>query len=68
MKKTFFWPRPWPEIYTGDAERQHDFAAAEAEFRRLRAALDELGHTVHPLPKTSVPERVRFILETATMR
>ncbi len=67
-EKDVFLAPPWPEIYTGDAERKHDFEAAEAEFHRLRDALDELGHTVHPLPKTSVAERVRFILETATMR
>jgi predicted ATPase len=63
-EKDVFLAPPWPEIYAGDAERRHDFEAAEAEFHRLRAALDELGHTVHMLPKTGVAERVRFILAT----
>ena len=34
-RQVFFAPS-WPEIYVMDAERRHDFAAAQAEERRLR--------------------------------
>lgn len=53
---------PWPEIYQQDAERQHDFAAACAEYQRLVVAYPALGYQVTLLPTVSVAERVAFIL------
>jgi predicted ATPase len=54
---------PWPELFASDAERRHDFAAAVAEYERLAAAYPALGYEVILLPKTSVAERIGFVLE-----
>jgi len=54
---------PWPELFVSDAERQHDFASAVAEYDRLAAAYPALGYDVILLPKASVAERLTFILE-----
>ncbi len=48
---------PWPEIYTGDRERRHDFTAAVVEYDRLSAVYPALGYEVHVLPKIGVEER-----------
>lgn len=53
---------PWPEIYAADAERQHDMAEAEAEYRRLLAAYEALGYETVLLPKTGVQARADFLL------
>jgi predicted ATPase len=62
-----FYPRvflapPWPEIYQTDAQRQHAFDEAVAEYLRLEAAYPRLGYTVERLPKASVHDRVDFVL------
>jgi len=54
---------PWPEIYAADAERQHDLAAAEAEYARLLEAYPRLGYETVILPKVSVGARADFVLE-----
>lgn len=53
---------PWPELFTSDAERRHGFPEAEAEFRRLEAALRQIGHRCVKLPKVILSERVSFVL------
>jgi predicted ATPase len=53
---------PWPEIYVTDAERQHGFAAALAEYDRLLAAYPTLGYEVVVLPKIGVAERADLVL------
>ncbi len=54
---------PWPELFCNDAERQHDFAQAKAEYERLHNALDRLGHKSVLLPKTTVENRLTFVLD-----
>lgn len=54
---------PWPEIYESDAERKHGLADAIAEYERISALLPQLGYQVVILPKVSVSERVRFLLQ-----
>lgn len=61
-RKVFLTP-PWPEIWTGDSERLHDLADAEAEYARLAAAWPALGYAVHVLPKIDVEARADFVLE-----
>lgn len=66
--KLHYWPTvflapPWPEIYIQDIERIHSFDNASEEFYRLEAALSELGYKACILPKVSVKERVKFILD-----
>lgn len=62
---------PWPEIYVQDAERRHDFRAAEEEYHRLLGAYPRLGYRLHHLPKVGVTARADFVLnrlETAGFR
>jgi predicted ATPase len=60
--KRIFLAPPWPEIYTLDQERRHDFAEALAEYDRLIAVYPALGYDIHVLPKVSVAERADWIL------
>ncbi|MBP1848705.1 AAA family ATPase [Rhizobium halophytocola] len=53
---------PWPEIYRKDTERQHDLAAAEAEYERLLDVYPRLGYETMMLPEASVEVRVAEIL------
>jgi predicted ATPase len=59
-KRVFLAP-PWPEIYTLDQERRHDFDYAVAEYDRLIAVYPALGYDIHVLPKVSVAERANWI-------
>ncbi|MEQ8445319.1 MAG: AAA family ATPase [Pelagibacterium sp.] len=61
--RTVFLTPPWREIYVTDPERQHGFDDAVAEYERLGRAYPALGYEVVVLPKTSVSERVDFVLE-----
>jgi predicted ATPase len=61
-KKVFMTP-PWPELFRTDAERTHSYEVAVAEYETLVPAYEQLGHEVIVLPKTSVKERVDFILK-----
>ena len=53
---------PWRELYRTDAERQHGFDDAVAEYDRLRAAYAELGYATVILPKTDVAARADALL------
>jgi predicted ATPase len=59
-----FMTPPWPEIYAIDNARRHDFAAAVAEFERLRAVYPALGYDLHLVPKARVAERAEFVVST----
>jgi predicted ATPase len=54
---------PWPEIYVQDADRQHDFEEAVAEYERLLAAFSALDYAIEVLPKVGISERADFVLE-----
>lgn len=60
-KQVFVAP-PWPELFSEDDERRHDFDAAVREYFRIEQALDTLGYMQTELPKVSVEERADFIL------
>jgi predicted ATPase len=53
---------PWPEIYTADLERRHNFDAAVIEYERLLEVYPSLGYELIILPKVSVSERADFVL------
>lgn len=53
---------PWPDIFTRDAERQHDFAFARRDYEANVSAYRDLGYTLVEVPKAPVEERVAFIL------
>lgn len=61
-RRVFLTP-PWPEIYVSDGERQHDFAAAVAEYDRLIHDYRVLNYETTLLPKVSVIERADLVLD-----
>lgn len=52
---------PWPEIFTQDNERQHDFAFARKDYEANIAAYTGAGYVLVEVPRTSVSKRVAFI-------
>lgn len=61
-RRVFVTP-PWPKIYVNDAERQHGFREAVAEYERLISAFTSLDYEVDMLPKVGVADRANFVLE-----
>jgi predicted ATPase len=61
--RTVFVTPPWREIFANDAERKQDFAEAVRTYELCVAAYREHGYEAVELPKASVKERVRFVLE-----
>lgn len=61
--KTVFLAPPWPEIFGQDAERKQDFDEAVRTFAAMETTYRRFGYEIALLPKTSVEERVEFILE-----
>ena len=53
---------PWLEIFENDADRRHGFSQAVEEFERLELVYPALGYEVITVPKTSVEQRVTFVL------
>lgn len=60
-RRVFLTP-PWPEIYSGDAERRHGLDAALEEYDRLEKLYPAFGYETIVLPKVSVAERADFVL------
>ena len=63
--RVFLFP-PWREIYENDNERKQGWDEAEATFGKFLSALPELGYTPVIVPKSSVEERARFVLDCAS--
>lgn len=61
--RTVFMTPPWPENFENDAERRHSFEQASAEYDRLKTDYANAGYTLVYLPKSSVKERVEFVLQ-----
>lgn len=61
-KKVFIFP-PWAAIYENDIERKQDFTQAVATYHEMKDAYEEFGYELIDVPKTSAPERAKFILE-----
>lgn len=61
--KTVFLAPPWPEIFGQDAERKQDFEEAVRTFTAMETTYHRFGYEIALLPKTSVEERVEFILD-----
>jgi len=62
--ETVFLTPPWPEIYSQDKDRRHNFSAAIEEFERLEMAFGKLGYDIISLPKVSPSARADFVLNT----
>jgi len=60
---TVFILPPWEEIYISDHERLETFEESEAIHDQLLSTYKRFGHTPINVPKTTVNERVSFILE-----
>ncbi len=60
--KVFITP-PWEDIYTSDQERLEDYHTAKDIHKYMVKAYEMYGYTVILVPKTSIPERVSFILK-----
>jgi predicted ATPase len=54
---------PWKEIFCQDRERKQDFDEAVRTCDALVETYQSYGYDLAPLPRTSVDERVRFVIE-----
>jgi predicted ATPase len=55
---------PWPEIYTTDAERDHDFAHSVAVHGSICKWYEKCGYKLNEVPRLSVAERAQYVLRT----
>jgi predicted ATPase len=61
---TVFIAPPWPEIFCQDRERKQDFDEAARTHDSMVATYTALDYELVELPRTSVAERVDFILHS----
>ena len=54
---------PWREIFTQDQQRKQDFDEAVRTYEALRATYIECDYDLVELPRTTISERVQFVLE-----
>ena len=59
--KVFIFP-PWEAIFINDQERKQDFEEAVATYEKMVEAYTRFGYQLVEVPKSSVEERVEFIL------
>lgn len=55
---------PWPQIFTQDSERRHDFDEACRDHAANVAAYEDAGYELVEIPRLPVAERVAFVLDT----
>ena len=63
--KVFVLP-PWKAIFVNDAERDHTFEHAESVNRIAQEWYRRCGYQVVEVPRVSVDERCRFVLQALT--
>jgi predicted ATPase len=63
-RRVFIAP-PWPDIFRQDSERRQSFDEAVRTYEAMVATYDEYGYELIELPRSSVAERVRFVIENA---
>jgi predicted ATPase len=63
-RRVFIAP-PWPDIFRQDAERRQSFDEAVRTYQAMVATYGEYGCELIELPRSSVAERVRFVIENA---
>lgn len=61
-KNVFILP-PWAAIYENDNERKQTWQEAEDTFKVMKDTYEKLGYETIEVPKTTVAERVLFILK-----
>ncbi|EOD79697.1 hypothetical protein D515_01491 [Grimontia indica] len=61
-KEAFIFP-PWREIFVNDSERKQDFDKAVETYEVMVDVYQRFGYQLIEVPRLSVEERVRFVLE-----
>lgn len=61
---TIFMTPPWKEIFVQDEERKHTFEDAINEYDRLMLMYPKYGYKISVIPKSTVNERVEFLLSS----
>lgn len=61
-RKVFVLPH-WPEIFTQDSERKQDEAEARRTHDQMVETYSSFGYAPIAVPKASVAERLRFVLD-----
>jgi len=61
--RTVFVTPPWRELFVNDAERQHSFADAEAEYEGLVPSYRAAGYDIVVIPRLPLAERADFLEE-----
>lgn len=54
---------PWQEIYAGDNERLESFEESVRIHHFLKSTYTDFGYEVIPVPKVSIEERTKYILD-----
>jgi predicted ATPase len=54
---------PWREIFHQDNERKQDFKEAVRTYEALVAMYRDLNYELHEIPRCSIEERVKFLLD-----
>ena len=62
-KRVFIFP-PWNSIFTNDLERKQDFYEAVSTYEEMVKAYQKFDYELVEVPKSSVRERVDFILSS----
>ena len=63
---TIFMVPPWKEIYVSDNERLETYEQAEELHHHLVEAYQRFGYNLIMVPKTTIPERIEFVLNNVT--
>jgi predicted ATPase len=66
--RTVFIAPPWPAIFAQDDERKQTPEEAERTYHAMTRVYAEYGYALLELPRASVAERVRFVLQHAGAR
>lgn len=61
-RRQVFIAPPWPEIFSGDAERKQSLEEAAATYETMVQVYSGLGYELISLPLVRVAERVDFVL------
>ncbi|WP_019171531.1 AAA family ATPase [Pseudaminobacter salicylatoxidans] len=64
-RKVFILP-PWPEIFAQDAERRQDLDEAHRTYQAMVETYRACGYDLVEVPRLTVPERLRFVLDAIT--
>jgi predicted ATPase len=66
-RRVFIAP-PWAEIFRGDRERRQTFEEAVRTYEAMVATYRLYGYQLVELPRSSVEQRARFVVEHAGIR